>query len=697
MDLSDIVNTPEVHILPLGYTQQQRSLLDMLGRLHAAHVLNGLSTEPILPMEDEMSDSSLYDAFVDNCRQIINHPAMLVDHYMPKNLLLLNTKQAIVRQSEKYHYINELLDELARGTTAKTVVISVTNSREMDLLEAILLGKVGIQYYRFSGSSLYYEKNGMFELNGDSSEKSTPVVAAPPQKTRPRQTVTPAPTRGRGRGRPRGGRGGRVGRPPLNRVTQLHSSDGNSSGDNGTSQSPQVSSGPTTTTKMREEYTQKVSKNNAQFEKKTAKVNLKVYLILSQQLKYLPKLEELKLDLLISLDSNCTNFDAVANTMGKTPILKPLVLNSIEHFEWKLRNLGLEGEEFHRFLTYLTLASFKETKVNDTPSFEEFTPLNVEVAKWILNGCVKKEYPYANNYDTCIPLKLDEELITMVREITTNYKPIGDVMTSVGSPKFTFFQKREEGDIEMTIEVKQEDVLNGVRSDKKVKLNPGPIVDFPSHFTYREYQSTMASQLVQMMKLMKDWMVHGKRVLDEMHLSESMRQEELDGIVVEKGELYKRERDLGVVIDSRGKVSLKSKLELERVSKLLEAVKRRVEGVENGVTGEVGEGNGDNMDSLAQRIAKLEGELSEVEKGNEQLRLHYQQVSTTAADKSSGEKGMKVVVDGLEKQSSGEFIKLKEGAFRERRERMERDLAVKKRENEHRRKYLELLEKVQRK
>lgn len=733
MDLSEIVNTPQVHVLPLGYTQHQRELLDMLGRLHSKHVAATLEEgETVLALEeDEMTDDAMFDAFVFHSKQIINHPTMLVDHYMPKNLLLLNSKQNIVRQSQKYHYLNELLDQLSDSKASKTIVVSVTNSREMDLLESILIGKVNLQYYRFSGSSLYYEKNGMFELGGSqskSSSSSNSNVGASrslsPEKTNPKirprannQSSTPTSTltRGRGRGRPRGGRGGRVGRPPLNRLSQLQS-DGNSSDNTTASGTP----GPTTTTKMREEYSQKISKNNPNFKSKkdNEPANLKVYLILSQQLKYLPNLEDLKLDLLISLDSNCMDFDAVANTMGKVPILKPIVLNSIEHFEWKLRNLGIEGPKISKFLTYLTLASFPQTHINDIPTFDEFIPLNTNLVKWILNGCASNNYPYPKSYDTCIPLKYDDELLKIVNEVSNNYKPQTDLILPVTSPNFTFFdnEKQEnkeiDQDIEMSdkIEIKQEqeqEKINGDSDLKKVKPNPTQesMIDIPIHFTYRQYQTFMASQLIQTMQLMKNWMVQTQCLLNEMYLSESNRQLRIDDIVVEMGELYKKDRDLGVLIEAKEKINGKSKAELERVTKMLN---------NTATDGMIGiEGRFENIESkkeylndesmllidneielLKKRIEELNSEISTVDKSNEELRFQYQQFSSQAAELSNHEKASKSLTTALEKQSKGDFIKLKEGAFNDKLDKLKQQIQLIQGENEHTNKYLLILEKV---
>lgn len=722
MNLSDIVNEPQVHLLPLGYTQQQRSLLDMLARLHAKNVENALCEQPQIPSEDQMSDESTFDAFVHHCKQVINHPTMLVEHYMPKNLLLLNSKQNIVGQSQKYHYLNELLDALSDAEVSKTIVVSVTNAREMDLLESILIGKVNLQYYRFSGNSLYYEKNGMFELGTPkmvertgrrgrrggrggrlASGSSSPDKNTPPARSRAStQSTTPTP-RGRGRGRPRGSRGGRVGRPPINR-TQVQG-DGNDT----TAGNSAVAQGPTTTAKMREEYTQKVSKNSPLYEFGKDSMGLKVYLILSQQLKYVPKLEELNLDMLISLDSNCMDFDAVANTMGKVPILKPLVVDSIEHFEWSLRNMGMDGAELGRLLTYLSFASFPKTKVTSETTFEEFVPLNQDLIKWIVGGCIKNAFPYPRTFETCVPLRYDTDLVHAVRGVVEHYKTQGEVAIPIKTPKFTFFDiengvdKMSNEDVEMSVEVKVEvkDDANQVscaQEAKKPRLNPKPCQNFPVHFTYREYQSLMAGQLVDAMRLMREWMEKTRKLLSSMHLSETGRQNCIDSSVVEMGELYKRDRDIGVLIEARNKVLSKSQGDLDRATSDATIANTRLTNVnakKDSVTAELLNDADAELETLKRKIQELSTEISTVEVSNDALRQEYQQKSSSAAELSTLEKAAKALTEALEKQATGAFVRLKNEAFGEAIAEIERQTMVLNLENTYTSQYVGMLEKVQ--
>lgn len=109
-------------------------------RLHKKNILKSLGMlkveetgETVDPDGNPYLNSNvLLETFVSCVREIENHPTLLVNHFIPRNLLLLDTKANIISSSLKYVALDNILNKLTERKKPKTVIISVSNGKELD-------------------------------------------------------------------------------------------------------------------------------------------------------------------------------------------------------------------------------------------------------------------------------------------------------------------------------------------------------------------------------------------------------------------------------------------------------------------------------------------------------------------------------------------------------------------------------------
>ena len=144
-----------IYYLPIDQTLAQKELVELMVQLHRKSILKSLGK---LKVEETgstvdadgnpyLNDNVMLETFVSCVREIDNHPTLLVNHFIPRNLLLLDTKSNIISSSLKYVTLDNILNKLTERGKPKTLIISVSNGKELDLVESILIGKNGLQYY----------------------------------------------------------------------------------------------------------------------------------------------------------------------------------------------------------------------------------------------------------------------------------------------------------------------------------------------------------------------------------------------------------------------------------------------------------------------------------------------------------------------------------------------------------------------
>lgn len=122
--------------IPIGLTALQRDLVEVLVQAHKTQLLERQVDELLLR----------------NIHLLTNHPFLLVDHYMPKQLLQMETHEKLLEASDLFHKLDKLLCRLQR--TRYRVLLVGSSIKELDLVEAFINGR-DLSYKRYSGMSLY--------------------------------------------------------------------------------------------------------------------------------------------------------------------------------------------------------------------------------------------------------------------------------------------------------------------------------------------------------------------------------------------------------------------------------------------------------------------------------------------------------------------------------------------------------------
>lgn len=101
-------------------------------------------------LENEVLQNSL-DSLYANTQLVATHPYLLVQHYLPPNLLLKDVHHRLARASGKFSVLVNLI-ELIRDKKINVALISRAG-KSFDLIESLLLGRM-INYKRYSGTYL---------------------------------------------------------------------------------------------------------------------------------------------------------------------------------------------------------------------------------------------------------------------------------------------------------------------------------------------------------------------------------------------------------------------------------------------------------------------------------------------------------------------------------------------------------------
>lgn len=184
-------NLKKVYYLPVGLSPVQRDLHEILIKLHKGSIISELTDkDDALGSSYTKNSPTDYDSFYPiltdddmqnllyrNMTLISNHPYLLVEHYMPKKLLLMESHERLFLASDKFNKFDRLLNVIQ--DLSLNIVIVGHNIKELDLIEAFILGR-SLNYKRYSGTSLYEEQkeskseqNGHKLGNGNTDKKST--------------------------------------------------------------------------------------------------------------------------------------------------------------------------------------------------------------------------------------------------------------------------------------------------------------------------------------------------------------------------------------------------------------------------------------------------------------------------------------------------------------------------------------------
>lgn len=152
MDITSIIESQPVELppdnvfnLPCSLSHLQRELLGIILSLHRDELIEGLS-------EDGALNTEYVKVLVNNWGSILTHPFLLVDHFVPKNLLLMESSPNLVKDSGKFKKFDELINKLEGFQY--NVIVTASSIKEIDIIESYLLGRK-LNYKRYTGASLY--------------------------------------------------------------------------------------------------------------------------------------------------------------------------------------------------------------------------------------------------------------------------------------------------------------------------------------------------------------------------------------------------------------------------------------------------------------------------------------------------------------------------------------------------------------
>lgn len=135
------------YVLPVPMTPFQKQLTDDIVSLHASDILRFLAGDSL---DNEVLQTSL-DCLNANTQLVATHPYLLVQHYLPPNLLLKDVHNRLTRASGKFSVLMNLI-EIIRDKNLNVALISRAG-KSFDLIESLLLGRM-INYRRYSGTYL---------------------------------------------------------------------------------------------------------------------------------------------------------------------------------------------------------------------------------------------------------------------------------------------------------------------------------------------------------------------------------------------------------------------------------------------------------------------------------------------------------------------------------------------------------------
>ncbi|CCH46284.1 HDA1 complex subunit 2 [Wickerhamomyces ciferrii] len=180
----NIENLKKVYYLPVGLSPVQRDLIEILIKLHKNSILKqfrdeeeGITESYIQNNSNEtdlssplLSESDLQNLLYRNLTLIANHPYLLVEHYMPTKLLLMESHERLFLSSDKFEKFDKLLNGI-QGLSLNVVIVG-HNIKELDLIEAFILGR-SLNYKRYSGAQIVESQKSSSQSSAGSDQKNS--------------------------------------------------------------------------------------------------------------------------------------------------------------------------------------------------------------------------------------------------------------------------------------------------------------------------------------------------------------------------------------------------------------------------------------------------------------------------------------------------------------------------------------------
>lgn len=117
----------------------------------------------------ELSFNSKVDFLLDQIQVATNHPSLLVDHFLPKKLLLLEVNERLISMSGKFQLFNRMIDSLIENffhsvkfkeMPVYNMLVVADSVKELELIEGLIIGKE-LYYKNVSVLKLYDDNRGI--------------------------------------------------------------------------------------------------------------------------------------------------------------------------------------------------------------------------------------------------------------------------------------------------------------------------------------------------------------------------------------------------------------------------------------------------------------------------------------------------------------------------------------------------------
>ncbi|KAG7664724.1 HDA2 [[Candida] subhashii] len=173
-------NENGVFYLPALLTRFQNSLVDILLHLFSSELLTEARSKRMRTSIDSLLESSdltkagltsyekislLYEQLM----TVNSNPSLLVDHFIPKNLLLSEINERQINLSGKLQLFNRIVDCLIENTEYPKVtnmLVVARDMKELELIEGLIIGK-RLYYQNYSSAKLYDDRRGIPNFHED--------------------------------------------------------------------------------------------------------------------------------------------------------------------------------------------------------------------------------------------------------------------------------------------------------------------------------------------------------------------------------------------------------------------------------------------------------------------------------------------------------------------------------------------------
>lgn len=178
-DISSNNQSPQNNIFyfPVQLTTIQRELKEIVLRMYHEEISlickEKQRRTSILNLVDETTSLGVaqflnFDkvrSLVEHLMTIDKHPSLLVDHFIPRKLILSEINERVLTLSAKLQLLDHIVENLISGLRRNQLsgyhmLLVAQSAREIELVEGLLIGK-DLYYQNLSSSKLYDDKRGV--------------------------------------------------------------------------------------------------------------------------------------------------------------------------------------------------------------------------------------------------------------------------------------------------------------------------------------------------------------------------------------------------------------------------------------------------------------------------------------------------------------------------------------------------------